>query len=421
MTQSLQVSGFSGHLAPLNGTYAQSNQQHQSKVQFSKPCTAIEGCNTSWIYFWDDRDGPSMNGWWIAPVVGGEQVWAFNPSKNSTPPPRGWRVPWHEEKPDANVQMSLTATQPAGQKRSLEGGAASEQAAKLQKTGANGKVAGPGATGSPNQAQNAAQNLAQDRQLTQQRQVLNSLTQLSDQVEKAVGKLKEADVKELSSQKTIREAAVAQNAVNSLRQHIEKNCKQHGIQTALEQDPDDEATAEELAGIAPSGDRKPLMLLTVKLTKEQSDKVQENLFPNAPEAKDDPNRKNFFVALAFLCNDKLKANNQFIVSHQRKAQSALQKKFENLNAEVTAKCDDLLMLISAKVEETKDETVVLTCELGEHSSPEEILKIVENADAATGEAKGFILELKNFSRRPRRPFAPRRVGRAARRRSRRRS
>ncbi|CAE7436898.1 unnamed protein product [Symbiodinium sp. CCMP2592] len=46
------------------------------------------------IYFWDERDGPSFSGWWFGPKVGGDQVWAYQPDKESEPPASGWRVPY---------------------------------------------------------------------------------------------------------------------------------------------------------------------------------------------------------------------------------------------------------------------------------------------------------------------------------------
>merc|ERR1719247_235021 len=46
-------------------------------------------------YYWDERDGPSFCGWWFGPKVGGDQVWAYHPDKNSTMPPQsGWKVPY---------------------------------------------------------------------------------------------------------------------------------------------------------------------------------------------------------------------------------------------------------------------------------------------------------------------------------------
>jgi hypothetical protein len=47
------------------------------------------------IYFWDARDGQGLAGWWLAPKIGGDAVWAFNPSASSPmPPASGWKVPY---------------------------------------------------------------------------------------------------------------------------------------------------------------------------------------------------------------------------------------------------------------------------------------------------------------------------------------
>merc|ERR1711870_47134 len=46
------------------------------------------------IYFWDNRDGDDLAGWWFGPNVGGEQVWAYHPSQKGTiPPTSDWNVP----------------------------------------------------------------------------------------------------------------------------------------------------------------------------------------------------------------------------------------------------------------------------------------------------------------------------------------
>eukprot|EP00913_Durusdinium_trenchii_P031989 g29962.t1 len=46
------------------------------------------------LYYWDERDGPNFAGW-FGPKVGGDQVWAYHPSRSAmTPPLRGWKVPY---------------------------------------------------------------------------------------------------------------------------------------------------------------------------------------------------------------------------------------------------------------------------------------------------------------------------------------
>ena len=74
MAHNLTVSGFDGHLSPLNGSYTTQPGDNHGKPKYSKPTKEIEGCTASCVYYWDDRDGPDMNGWWVAPIVGGEQV-----------------------------------------------------------------------------------------------------------------------------------------------------------------------------------------------------------------------------------------------------------------------------------------------------------------------------------------------------------
>merc|ERR1719379_2941169 len=60
------------------------------------------------IYFWDDRDGPELCGWWFGPNVGGDQVWAYHPSRASaTPPASEWNVP-HDGPIDPTFRIAPT-------------------------------------------------------------------------------------------------------------------------------------------------------------------------------------------------------------------------------------------------------------------------------------------------------------------------
>jgi len=67
------------------------------------------------IYYWDDRDGQSMSGWWFGPEIGGDQVWAFNGNRASpTPPAVGWRVPW-DGPVDARMRLKLQGVRRPGE------------------------------------------------------------------------------------------------------------------------------------------------------------------------------------------------------------------------------------------------------------------------------------------------------------------
>merc|ERR1711915_728672 len=63
--------------------------------------------------------GDALSGGWMAPEVGGEQVWAQCINKGMTPPAKGWKVPWHSTSPDNRVYMELRqgGQQGYGQKR----------------------------------------------------------------------------------------------------------------------------------------------------------------------------------------------------------------------------------------------------------------------------------------------------------------
>lgn len=81
----------------LNGTYLMETCNHGKPV-YEKEIASAADVN-AFIYFWDDRDGKSLCGWWMGPVVGSAQVWAFNHGHHSKEnlmlPTRGWKVPWY--------------------------------------------------------------------------------------------------------------------------------------------------------------------------------------------------------------------------------------------------------------------------------------------------------------------------------------
>mmetsp|Transcript_100554 Transcript_100554/g.260293 ORF Transcript_100554/g.260293 Transcript_100554/m.260293 type:complete len:415 (-) Transcript_100554:9-1253(-) len=75
----------------VKGTYRVSTMNHNKPVY--KKYEKAKGLDVL-VYFWDDRDGLELCGWWFGPAVGGDQVWAFHPSRTSiTPPANEWNIP----------------------------------------------------------------------------------------------------------------------------------------------------------------------------------------------------------------------------------------------------------------------------------------------------------------------------------------
>mmetsp|Transcript_80556 Transcript_80556/g.176653 ORF Transcript_80556/g.176653 Transcript_80556/m.176653 type:complete len:1086 (-) Transcript_80556:57-3314(-) len=88
------ASGFAGRCAAiLNGDYyREATPNHDRPVykrigKFNREEDVV-------LYFWDDRDGAHLCGWWFGPAVGSNTVWAFCPGNREEPPLKGWREPW---------------------------------------------------------------------------------------------------------------------------------------------------------------------------------------------------------------------------------------------------------------------------------------------------------------------------------------
>jgi len=66
------------------------------------------------VYYWDDRDGSDLCGWWFGPTVGGDQVWAFHPSRTSALPPHSeWNVP-HDGPIDHTFTITYKSAEASG-------------------------------------------------------------------------------------------------------------------------------------------------------------------------------------------------------------------------------------------------------------------------------------------------------------------
>eukprot|EP00933_Yihiella_yeosuensis_P041191 TRINITY_DN35612_c0_g1_i1.p1 TRINITY_DN35612_c0_g1~~TRINITY_DN35612_c0_g1_i1.p1 ORF type:complete len:1094 (-),score=364.73 TRINITY_DN35612_c0_g1_i1:147-3428(-) len=89
----------------VRGNFALSGENHSKPVY--KKDGQVNGLDVM-LYYWDERDGPNFCGWWFGPKVGGDQVWAYHPNKDTTPPLNGWKVPY-----DGPVDNSFVLT-PSG-------------------------------------------------------------------------------------------------------------------------------------------------------------------------------------------------------------------------------------------------------------------------------------------------------------------
>jgi len=92
-THTLEVNGCTHELLEsfINGNYESAGVNHGKPVY---QCYDNPRGYASVIYYWDDRDGPMWNGWWIGDVVAGYEAWAFNSDNASKLPPSvGWLVP----------------------------------------------------------------------------------------------------------------------------------------------------------------------------------------------------------------------------------------------------------------------------------------------------------------------------------------
>ncbi|CAE7473884.1 Tnks [Symbiodinium sp. CCMP2456] len=103
----VRVSGCSSTTASriIKGTYTRS-EWHHGKPVYRK--VREDGDEIAvLIFYWDGRDDPSFQGWWFAPKVGSEMVWAHCETavESRSPPVSGWKVPY-----DGHVDNELKIT-----------------------------------------------------------------------------------------------------------------------------------------------------------------------------------------------------------------------------------------------------------------------------------------------------------------------
>jgi len=94
--------------AIVKGTYTLFSRNHDRPVYKKDEKSSVRQSSEMdvFIYFWDERDGPDLCGWWISPSVGGDEVWAYHSSRTALkPPPGGWNVP-HDGETDSTFSIT---------------------------------------------------------------------------------------------------------------------------------------------------------------------------------------------------------------------------------------------------------------------------------------------------------------------------
>jgi len=348
MSATLAVQGFTGHLLALNGQYQQQGDNH-GKPTYKKRAE-MDGTTQCCVYFWDERDGDALAGWWMAPEVGGEQVWAHCVSKSPTPPTRGWKVPWHTSTPDNRVVMELkqagfqqtAAQQQFGAKRGFEQHAPGankfartqfgQQAGGHVQQGAVGQMGGYQAGAGAQMKRFPQTNPQQEARLRQQKE--KNLAQLTAGVttaETAITKITGAESKEPTFDKQ-RHISMAKSALASAQRCLDQHIKG--------------ATLDE-AQVGPQ--KAKLAKLTTDLNaQEEALKVEQKA------------------------------------------------KLESLKTSFVSDLTKLIVEAEKLVEKTKDAAVLFTCEMAEHIKPEEAMEAKEKTDAEATPAAEALKKAKDL-------------------------
>jgi len=103
----------------VRGSFTLNGENH-GKPTYKKD-TQVNGLDVM-LYFWDERDGPNFCGWWFGPKVGGDQVWAYHPSRTAkTAPTTGWKVPYDGPVDTTFVIAKAGAAQPQAAAQGQQG------------------------------------------------------------------------------------------------------------------------------------------------------------------------------------------------------------------------------------------------------------------------------------------------------------
>jgi len=191
------------------------------------------------LYFWDERDGPALCGWWFGPKVGGDQVWAFHPSKDLRPPSSGWMVPFNGPlDPTLAIKMdAVPQAVPASSKGGYQQQSAYQQPAAVQPPAQATHVPPPSHAGgtmqmaqwSPNRPNQGNSYIQQQQQQQQQQQAHQQrLDENRRQQEEMRRRMEEnkKKVEEANRKRREEQEAEAKRKVEEQRKRLEEMKKQ---------------------------------------------------------------------------------------------------------------------------------------------------------------------------------------------------
>ena len=100
---STQAKKYEVGIQTLVGDYSECGANHGRKCfRLEQSIPGHEDVQV-FLYYWDDRDGQGLAGWWFGDRLGGQQVWARADSHGLMPPRVGWRIPWDSPSPEPGI------------------------------------------------------------------------------------------------------------------------------------------------------------------------------------------------------------------------------------------------------------------------------------------------------------------------------
>merc|ERR1711915_134107 len=276
--------------------------------------------------------GDALSGGWMAPEVGGEQVWAQCINKGMTPPAKGWKVPWHSTSPDNRVYMELRqgGQQGYGQKRPNPMG---------QQQG-----------GPPNKFQRFNQ-------------------QTPAQVPSHGG---------LSGMKKVGQADLSQ--VQAKRQKLEKaTASINGSLTGAEK------IIKNLASSKDDSEKAKFLTQAKSSLANVSRQIDQYIKQGQIEEHNIVQQRN-----------KINQMNTDIANSEKVVAAARKKKLEEIKSSYVTDLTVAVADVESLVEKTKDAAVMFTCEMAEHIKPEDAVEGNKKTIAAAEPAAEALKAAKDF-------------------------